>query len=378
MWRLGAAFGLLVWLTTIAASATINYLAGAQYGRTPIEIEVFALLGVAADVWKALGPLFIVALWRGRRRAPAILAGIVWAVCFAVAASAALGLAAQVRGANVGDRQGILSDYAAVERELADVEAQRASRSNLRSSREIESAIDQVLSRPIAGRGTVRGLSGSCEKDTVRTREACAEVADLRAEHEVARERERLDERALHLREERAALRERGAVGNAADPQAALIERVTFGWIAAADVGLGLTLLIGVMIELISAFAPLVIHEYVALHAPEDAPRRKAIATTARRKRQRKAKRTEAGIRSEVYDYLARRIRPDNLGRVPLGALFADYATWCAEAGRVALRRDAFLAAVERIAGDDLDGKIARDGDFYLGLTLETAPPAAE
>jgi hypothetical protein len=77
VWRLGAALGFLVWVTTIGASATINYLAGAQYGRTDIEIKVFAALGVAADIWKAVGPLFIVALWRDRRRIPSFLSTVV-------------------------------------------------------------------------------------------------------------------------------------------------------------------------------------------------------------------------------------------------------------------------------------------------------------
>lgn len=378
MWRLWLILGSAVWLATIGASAAMNYLAGAQLGRTPAEVQVFGLLGVAADIWKALGPLFIVALWRGRRRIASLLAAAVWVVCFAVASSAALGLAAQVRGATVGSRQGAINDYVAMERELADVERKRASRSNVRSSQEIESAIEQVLSRPIPGRGTVRSISEGCSKDYARTREACAEVAALGTDRAVALERQRLDKRAQVLREELARLRERGALGSSADPQAMLIERLTFGRLPAADVGLAVTLMIVVMIELVSAFAPLVMQEYVALNAARDAAVERKLPAAARRRRRRRAKRAEIGARGEVYDYLARRIRPDELGRVPGDALFDDYVDWCRKVGRAAIERDAFHAAVNQIARADLDGKIARHGDFYHGLALgpSTTPGA--
>jgi hypothetical protein len=370
--------GFFVWLMTIGASATINYLAGAQYGRTEAEAQVFALLGIAADIWKALGPLFIVALWRGRRRIGSLLATAVWIVCFAVAAAAALGLAAQVRDAKVAGNAGIISDYAAAARELADIERKRANRAAIRSSREIESAIEHVLSWPISGRGTVRSLSEACGKDHARSRQACAEVAGLRAERAVALERERLDDRAEQLRGELSLLRDRGGAGDVPDSQATLIERLSLGWLPAAAVGLALTLMIGAMIELVSAFAPLVIQEYVALHAS----RTDVTGHTQpekNRKRQRQKKRSVPRSRQDVYDYLARRIRPDEVGRVTATWLFADYAMWCADSGRKSTKRDTFHAIVDEIAKADLGGKIARHGDVYHGLALgEAASQAAE
>jgi hypothetical protein len=296
-----------------------------------------------------------------------------------VAASAALGLAAQVRGAKIGHRQGVINDYAAVQGELAEIEGKRASRGNIRSSRETEGAIEQVLSRPVRDRGTVRSVSEGCSRYSWRTRQACAEVATLPAEQAGALERERLDERAQRLREELARLREDGALGGAGDPQAALIERLTFGWMAAANVGLGLTLMIVVMIELVSAFGPLIIQEYVALNVARNTAARRKLGGSGRHKRRRKGKRGGAGaLRREVYDYFARRIRPDRVGRVAAGALFADYAEWCIADGRRAIERDAFHAAVEEIARADLEGKISREGEFYHGLALQPSPAAAQ
>lgn len=376
MWRVGAALGLLVWLVTITASAMINFLAGAQYGRTREEEWVFALLGVSADIWKAVGPLFIVALWRGQRRVSALLATVVWLICLSIAVAAALGLVAQIRSAKVTRAQGVISDFSAVERELADIDRKRATRTNIRSTGEIAAAIEQVLSRS-AGRGTVGNVSEACSRDYARTRQACGEVATLRVEHAVATERERLDARAEQLRTELSQLRSRGGTQHAADPQAALIERLTVGWLPAAEVGLALTLLVGAMIELVSAFAPLVVQEYVAIKIVRNG----SVARTdgnARKRRQRRKKRP-AGNRQDVYDYLARRVRPDEVGRVTAGWLFADYAMWCADAGRKPIKRGTFHALVDEIAHSDLEGKVARRGDVYHGLALgEDAAEAAE
>ena len=370
MWRFGAALGFLVWVMTIAASATINFLAGAQYGRTREEEWVFALLGVAADIWKAVGPLFIIALWRGHRRANAMVATGVWLVCLSVAVASALGLVAQIRGAKVTNAQGVISDFSVAEHELADIERRRAIRVATRSTGEIEAAIQQVLSRPIPARGTVGSVSGACSKDHPRTRQACGEVASLRAEHAVATERERLDDRAEQLRKVLSQLRGRGGTQQAADPQAALIERLTVGWLPAADVGLTLTLMISAMIELVSAFGLLVVQEYVAL---KNASGGAAVETRneLRKKRQRRKKRPLVSNRQDVYDYLARRIRPDEVGRVTASWLFADYAMWCADAGRKPIKRDAFHAMVDEIGCNDLEGKIARHGDVYHGLSLD-------
>lgn len=369
MWRVGAACGVAVWLMTIVTSAMINYLAGWQYGRTYEEQLIFGLLGLSADVWKALGPLFVVALWRARRYIGSFVALAVWLVCFAFAVIAALGLAAQIRNAAIGTRDGTISDYAAAQRELAEVERERASRTRARSRLEIERAINQILARPVSGRGTVASLSDECRRDYGRTRDACADVAGLRSEQATAIERERFDDRAHELRQEVARLREQGGSSDAPDAQGQLISRLTFGFVSASDVGLGVTLLMGLMIELISAFAPLVIQEYVAVNASQPAApgRGTSRPVAARLVSERKGRR-------EVFAYLASRVRPNFNGGVPAARLFADYRKWCGKAGRAAITRGAFHAALKNIAQTDLKGNVRCEGDTYYGLDFVPQP----
>ncbi|MFN0135085.1 MAG: hypothetical protein ACKVS9_03110, partial [Phycisphaerae bacterium] len=87
--------GWLIWLVTIAASGSINFLAGHELGRSQEEAYVFAALAVGADGWKALGPVFIATLLRNHRRVIAGIAAVVWTACFIVAVSGALGLTAK-------------------------------------------------------------------------------------------------------------------------------------------------------------------------------------------------------------------------------------------------------------------------------------------
>ena len=56
-------------------------------------------------------------------------------------------------------------------------------------------------------------------------------------------------------------LRERGAM-KPADPQAELLARLSRGWLSPHDIGPGLSLLLAVTIELVSAFGPTVLSNY--------------------------------------------------------------------------------------------------------------------
>ena len=66
MWRVAVIVGGLLWMLTIAASGTMNAVAGYALGRSEIEGYIFGALGVAADGWKALGPIYIMSLFRGK------------------------------------------------------------------------------------------------------------------------------------------------------------------------------------------------------------------------------------------------------------------------------------------------------------------------
>ena len=125
MWRVWLIVGWLIWLVTIAASGSMNFLAGHELGRSPEEAYVFAALGLGADGWKALGPVFIVALLRSHRRVIATLAVVVWIACFVVAVSGALGLAAKNRTAMTDARASTRSSFDVITRDLRELEIKR-------------------------------------------------------------------------------------------------------------------------------------------------------------------------------------------------------------------------------------------------------------
>lgn len=359
MSRIALTMGWLVWILTIAASATINYLSGYGYGRTPVESQVFAVLGAAADIWKALGPIFIITLVRHRRILGASLAGIVWCACFTFAVGAALGLAAQNRSGVVGAREGTALSYKSAVDRMHEFEQRRARIDEHRDPVELDRAIDMVLARPIEGRGTVATLSDDCNKDHWRKRHPCAEVVELRATRARAVSAAHLDAEISELRRIVDELRNRG--GNLdADPQSQLIARLTGGHLQTGDVGLVLILITVAMIEVISAFAPVVLHEYATTRHVG------AVATG------RDAPPPVAALRvlPDLYEFLASRVLPDGDAHVLIETLHFDFQEWCQAKPIDVPPMTWFIDALDEIVRNDLHGRVNKTATGYKGFRL--------
>lgn len=363
MSRAAVAIGWLVWALTLGASATINYLAGYGFGRAPIESHVFAMLGVAADLWKALGPIYIVTLVRHRRFLSAGLASIVWVACAAFAITAALGLAAQNRSGVVGTREATALTYTSAVEQLDELRRRRATISESRKPDAIDRKIDAILMRAIARVGTVGLLSENCSKDHWRTRASCAEVAELKADRATAVAAAHLDEEISKLRLAMSRLRERGGTLEA-DPQAQLITRLTRGLLAAEDVGLAVVLLTVVMIEIISAFAPVVLYDFAAIGRVD------AVATG------RDASRSTEALREapDIYEYLADRVEPDDRAHVTTASLFLDLRDWCDSKNCEVPPLSWFLETLDEICERDLGGRVQKAGVAYRGFRLKSVP----
>ena len=68
-------------LTTAAMlyiSMRVNFFFGYSLGQTPERAEVFGSVSVISDCWKALGPIFIVALFREKRQWTTAAASAIW------------------------------------------------------------------------------------------------------------------------------------------------------------------------------------------------------------------------------------------------------------------------------------------------------------
>ena len=356
----------------LAISMHLNYLYNFSIGQTPEKAEIFARASVVADIWKGLGPVFIYALLRNRKPWPALAGALVWVACFAWGVSSALGLVAQDRMAITGGRETLHASYADTRKELDEKEAKRKSIQARRSSAEVEAAIAVVLARPIS-RGTVGQITASCAKPD-RSIEACGEVAFLRQELAGAVEAQRLDQRIADLRHQVSQLRDRGAT-SATDPQAEFLSWLSVGTFSSKDIGFGLILLVGAVIEVVSAFglgvvvayadatrAPLVTHAVSTMNA----------ASTLAPSRNGRTIVVDSTAVGTVMEYLTRRteLAAANVG-VELTDLFADYTSWCRERAFSAMTLTEFRSEFDLLCQrPEISGKILAADDRYYGIRL--------
>jgi hypothetical protein len=335
-------------------SMRLNFLFGSSLGQTPEKALVFGCVSVISDAWKGSGPIFILALYRAKRRWSVAGAAAIWIVCFCYSISSALGVAIEDRSSRTGSRETMVRNYdetVAEEKRLAE---KRKGLPRHRSAAELEAAINTGFLRPVESsqriRGAVGELSNNCHRADSRTAENCAEIGRLREELAAANEERDLDRRLLALAIQARALRERGAM-KAADPQAELLSRLSAGLLSPADIGPGLSLLLAMAIELVSAFGPTVLSNYAEATARSDG---KPV--------------------DRIVDYLAERIEPAaNADTLSQNALYADYT--CCASGRAAVTAAAFLAEVDRLrVANDLGDVIRKRRDRYCGIRLVVSP----
>ena len=357
----------------------MNFLAGHELGRSPEEAYVFATLGLGADGWKALGPVFIVALLRSHRRVIATLAVVVWIACFVVAVSGALGLAAKNRTAMTDARASTRSSFDVITRDLRELEIKRNRLGAQRTQGEIEARIATSLARPVVigehVRGTVSSISAACTKMDLRTATACAEISALREEVAAAKAAQELQVRIASLHEQAEQLRRDGGTGTA-DPQSHVIARLSRGLLAAHDVGLALMLAMVAMIELVSAFTPVVLTEYER-SARASSVHARAVAADYDQPMSASDDLSSALVEpvllrqiGGIFDYMAERVRPSPSSSIRRHELHADYVRWCEVGTRTALSDKEFFDEFESICAEELRGSIHPVGNRYVGLML--------
>jgi hypothetical protein len=360
----------------VGISASLNYLFGAGLGQSEFEHYLFGGISVVADLWKALGPIIIHALVRGRRFVVALAAGAVWVACFTYAVSSALGLAAQNRMALTGGRDSVRAMYQSAVDELRETETKLSAVGAHRSPSEVEAAITATLARTISipehGRSTVGAASQNCSKLVPRAAEGCSEVAALRQELARAIDGVDLEKKISELRAQVQNLRSRGGTLDA-DPQAELFSRLSRGWISSHDVGLGLVLLLGAVLELVSAFGPVVLASYAhATRLDMPAATCRDMSRTAQTSRATSGLVVEHEAVGNVLEFLAACVEPSRAATgLTIQELVQAYETWCAENRFAALTPNSFVEELDATRQEHgLESKISKVGDRYFGLRL--------
>ena len=354
----------------LGISMRVNFLFGYSLGQTPERAEVFGWVSVTSDLWKALGPICFIALFRARRQWAGAAASAIWAACLLYSVTSAVGAAIEDRSSRTGHRETLVLNYDEFTAEAKRLEDKRDGL-HQRPAPIVEAAINALLMRPVEGNrrtpSTVGEISANCRHADQRTTDACAEVARLREELAAAQEENELDREIARLKEKARELRERGAI-KSSDPQAELLAGVTGGWLSPRDVSKALALLLAMTIEFVSAFGPIVLSSYAEATESAQATRNDERPAETPVEKQAEA----AGL---VVDYVADRIEPAaNTETVSEGALYAGYAAWCRASDLAALSLAEFVAGFDRLRAENGLGKIRKRKDGYGGIRLAASP----
>lgn len=326
------ALGCAAALLLLAVSAAMNWQFGYSLGKTEFDAQVFGAASIAADGMKALLPFFIFAAWRNRNWSQALGGAALWAVCILYALTSALGFAALNRSDTTGGRTIQAEKYEDLRGQLAQITLQQSWLEKHRSAGVVSAEID-------ASKQNVRWTtSEGCTNATVTlSREFCESYHKLQAELAAAQKDEVLQKQAAAVRAKLGEMDSRAAV-KVADPQAAIIS--TLSGLKIADVEIGLTILITLLVELGSSLG---LYVSTSTWRINDGPRRAAVAPEPVRvveiippayQVMHEQPVQLALPKSDIETYFSDRIRQDDGASVTALALYDNYCEWCEATGR--------------------------------------------
>lgn len=238
-------FGFAFAAALLAISATMNWKFGYGLSTDEVERQLFGLASLAVDGMKAILPLFIIVLWRASHRFFALIALILWGLCFSWSMASAIGFSAKTREEATAGRAGQIEARDALNARERDIKAQLAALPQHRDPAVVRAELETV-NIPMA----VWRRTSSC---TVLTREesrlACEPALALRRELAAAEASARLGEEARDVRRR---LDQFVGIVPVADPQVQTLAYVAN--INPETVKVGLSLLLAVLVEMASAF----------------------------------------------------------------------------------------------------------------------------
>ena len=360
-------------LSMLALSMLTNATFGYRFGTTPLTSAVFAGANVIADLWKSLGLIVVVSLFRHRQRGIATILSTLWFVALAFGVASSMGVYVQDRTALIGGREGRSAQLRAVEQELAEVETRLVTLATTGNVAQIEADVEALLAKPVTVgdrvRGTIGSLSGRCSKIDVRTIAQCHQVAALKSQLAVAVERKERDGRAKELRSRIASLRDTGA-GEAADPVAEMFAWLSRGLLSVRDVGFGFPVAFGLLIEMVSAFGPIGVATYAS--ATRSIGSSVVVASPASLTRPDVAPLLAGRSAGSVIDFMSEQTEPASES-VAIGGhqLHEAYVRWSGDKGQTALRVEDFITEFDRLRDlPELRGEIRKFGSRYFGISL--------
>lgn len=251
MRQLFTAIGLLAAAAFIVASCWMNFDFWFEQGRSAREGYIFGAVSLAADLFKALLPVFIAGAFAARRYFYALGGTAFFAVCVCAALISSIGFISTNRGEHTGTRESLNARLSLAQNELNDLAGRISRLTGYPPTATIEANIKamQQDKRWVS--------SAQCEDATVvASRDFCKEFFASKAQLSSAIEANRLTSRRDALVIEIRRLREAGA-GQDADPQATLFAKVISAAVPGFDVSdarAALMLFFSILVELGAAF----------------------------------------------------------------------------------------------------------------------------
>jgi hypothetical protein len=184
----------LVSLVFIGGSALLNFRMGYTAADNATDGKIYGSLAAAGDGLKAVSPFVAAYGWKHRQWLAVAAAALVF-VCFtAYSFTSALGFSSQHRAAKEGTNRADMERHEDARQAIDRARARLDALGPQRASAEVSQEITNRMNAPVgSGRWTVDQVSEGCTKNRPLTRQACQDIANLKAEALRAWEAEKLD-----------------------------------------------------------------------------------------------------------------------------------------------------------------------------------------
>ncbi len=316
----------------LLVSAAMNWRFGFGLGKTEIDSQIYGAASAAADILKALLPFFLFAAFRNRNWSQGIAALLVWGVCLSYSLTSSLGFAALNRADTTGARQVQAESYKDMRTEL---ERLRTRLSWMPQHRPAGMVKEQISSLQQERRW--KRTKGCTDATTRASIAFCRDYRKLAAELAVATEATRVEARIAELKASMARVPVAAAAMTEADPQAALLARLTGRDLP--YVQMALIILVSLLVEVGSSLGFYVVFSQWRIY---DKPQRLRVT---RPKRTANDNRVAAAAQApaqpklvapetDVERFYKDRIEAADGSSLTATALYEDYCAWCEERGK--------------------------------------------
>ncbi|MEQ8823660.1 MAG: hypothetical protein RIC14_04730 [Filomicrobium sp.] len=238
--------GVLAAGVLLVVSAAMNYRFGLSLGKTELDGQIYGVASAAADCMKALVPFFFFAAIKNRAWSQAAASMLVWGVVMAYSLTSAFGHAALNRFDVAGERAHQSNVYQETRAELASAKEQLGWIPQHRPIMAVQAEIEGLKDNRRWRR--TKACTDATQSKSIKF---CNDYRALVAELASAEKAAVLDARILKAQAKLAGF-DGGAVNSEADPQAAVLAKLT-GY-DLENIQLAMTVFIALLLEVGSAF----------------------------------------------------------------------------------------------------------------------------